>query len=272
MGWRGFDIIKYVITLFLFILGLVVGSFLNVLGLRWNSGLSIGGRSFCVVCRKKLHWWELIPVMSFVGLRGRCSECKTKISWQYPLVELWTGLIFVSIYLALPLLPIFCFLLLASLFCIYVVITIYDLRHKIIPDALSYSAVILAIIYRIYTSYFLLPTSPSALLDWLAGPILFIFFASFWFFSRGRVMGLGDAKLALSGGILLGFSQSLSAITLAFWIGAAVSVLIMLFFRLFKGEKRLTMKSEIPFAPFIILGVWISLIYHLDIFHVFAFI
>lgn len=242
------------ITPFLFILGLIVGSFLNVLGLRWNSGLSIGGRSFCVVCKKKLHWWELVPVMSFVGLRGRCSECKTKISWQYPLVELWTGLIFISV-------PIFTI----PIFCIYVVITIYDLRHKIIPDALSYSAIILAIVYRLFIVH-------SSLLDWFAGPILFLFFASFWFFSRGRVMGLGDAKLALSGGILLGFSQALSAITLAFWIGAVVSLLLMLFFRLFKGEKRLTMKSEIPFAPFIILGVWISLIYHLDFFHVFDFI
>jgi len=85
-------------------------------------------------------------------------------------------------------------------------------------------------------------------------------------------MGLGDGKLALSGGLLLGFSQGLSAITLAFWIGAAVSLLLMLFFRLFNEKERLTMKSEIPFAPFIILGVWISLIFHLDLFHVFAFI
>ncbi|MHB0977857.1 MAG: prepilin peptidase [Minisyncoccota bacterium] len=241
------------ITLFLFILGLVVGSFLNVLGLRWNSGLSIGGRSFCVVCKKKLHWWELVPVVSFMGLRGRCSECKTKISWQYPLVELWTGLVFITI----PLLAI-------PIFCIYVVITIYDLRHKIIPDALSYSAVVLAIIYR-------LSLGGSSLIDWFAGPILFLFFASIWFLSRGRAMGLGDGKLALSGGLLLGFSQGLSAITLAFWIGAAVSLLIMLIFRLFNEKERLTMKSEIPFAPFIILGVWISLIFHLDLFHVFAF-
>lgn len=242
------------ITLFLFIFGLVIGSFLNVLGLRWNSGLSIVGRSFCVICKKKLHWWELVPVMSFVSLRGRCSECKTKISWQYPLVELWTGLIFITV----PILTI-------PIFCIYVVITIYDLRHKIIPDALSYSAVILAIIYRLSLGNF-------GLLDWLAGPILFLFFASIWFLSRGRAMGLGDGKLALSGGLLLGFSQGFSAITLAFWVGAAVSLSLLLFFRLFKGEKRLTMKSEIPFAPFIILGVWISLIYHLDLFHVFAFI
>jgi len=257
-------------VLFLFILGAIVGSFLNVLGLRWNSGMSIGGRSFCVVCRKKLHWWELIPMVSFIGLRGRCSECKTKISWQYPLVELWTGLIFVSLFFVFGFTVYY--LLSTIIFCIYVVITIYDLRHKIIPDTLSYSAIILAIIYRIYTSYSLLPTSPSVLLDWLAGPGLFLFFGAIWFFSRGRAMGFGDAKLALSVGLILGAPQGLSALALAFWIGAVVSLVMMLYFRLFKGEKKLTMKSEIPFAPFIILGAWLSLIYHLDLFHVSLFI
>jgi len=141
------------------------------------------------------------------------------------------------------------------------VITIYDLRHKIIPDVLSYSAVILAIVYR-------LSLGNLSLFDWLAGPILFIFFFLIWFISRGRAMGLGDGKLALSVGLILGFAQGLSALTLAFWIGAAVSLGVMLYFRLFRGVKKLTMKSEIPFAPFIILGAWISLIYQLDLFHV----
>jgi len=180
------------------------------------------------------------------------------------LVEFWTGLIFASIYLALPRLPTPYFLLLTSIFCIYVVITIYDLRHKIIPDALSYSALVLALIYRLGVG--------GTLLDWLAGPGLFIFFASIWLLSRGRAMGLGDGKLALSVGLILGAPQSLSALALAFWIGAGVALAIMLYFRLFKRKKGLTMKSEIPFAPFIILGAWLSLIYHIDLFHVSLFI
>lgn len=244
-------------TAFLFLLGLIVGSFLNVLGIRFNSGSTLGGRSFCVVCRKSLHWWELVPVISFVGLRGKCSECKTKISWQYPIVELWTGLIFATV----PLLTI-------PVFCIFVVITIYDFRHKIIPDTLVYSAILLSVLFRAY--------SGGNLFDWLAGPILFIFFASVWFLSKGRAMGFGDAKLALAIGLLLGAPMGFSAFVLAFWIGTVITLSFMLLARLkvalFKKGKKLTMKSEIPFAPFLIIGAWASLILHSDLFHVLVFI
>jgi leader peptidase (prepilin peptidase)/N-methyltransferase len=246
------------ITLILFIFGLIIGSFLNVLGLRWNSGVSLGGRSFCVACHKKLNWWELVPVVSFIGLNGKCSGCHTKISWQYPLVELWTALLFISVtnYLVL------------IIFCIYVVITIYDSRHKIIPDTLSYSALFLALIYRFIQT-------GSSPLDWMTGPILFGFFAFIWLVSRGRAMGLGDAKLALSVGLLLGASNGFSAFVLAFVIGSVVSLIYMalafVFQPLFNGTKKLTMKSEIPFAPFLILGAWIALIYNLDLLHVLYF-
>lgn len=244
-------------TAFLFLLGLIVGSFLNVLGLRFNSGLTLGGRSFCVVCRKSLPWWELVPVISFVSLRGKCSECKTKISWQYPIVELWTGLIFATVpFLTIP------------VFCIFVVITIYDFRHKIIPDVLVYSAILLSFLIRLY--------SGGNIFDWLAGPILFAFFALVWFLSRGRAMGFGDAKLALAIGLLLGAPMGFSAFVLAFWIGTVITLGIMVLarlkFALFKKGKRLTMKSEVPFAPFLILGAWLSLILHLDLFHVLSLI
>lgn len=238
----------------LFVLGLIIGSFLNVLGLRWNSGLTLGGRSFCVACQKQLRWWELLPVLSFIGLNGRCRKCKTKISWQYPLVELWTAFLFISIsnYLVL------------TVFCIYVVITIYDSRHKIIPDALSYAALTLALIYR----FMVIGSRP---IDWLAGPILFAFFSLIWFVSRGRAMGLGDAKLSLSIGLLLGAANGFSALVLAFVIGSVASLLFISFSSLFNARKRLTMKSEIPFAPFLVLGAWLALVYNLDLFHVLSF-
>jgi prepilin signal peptidase PulO-like enzyme (type II secretory pathway) len=237
-------------TVILFVFGLIVGSFLNVLGLRWNSGKSVGGRSFCVACQRQLCWWELLPVFSFIGLSGKCSGCKTKISWQYPLIELWTALLFVSItnYLAL------------IVFCIYVVITIYDARHKIIPDTLSYTALAIALIYRFVVG--------GSTLDWFMGPVLFAFFALIWAVSRGRAMGFGDAKLALSIGLLLGAANGLSAFVLAFVIGSVSSLLTM---ALSKRGKKLTMKSEIPFAPYLILGAWVALIYNLDLFHVLSF-
>jgi len=241
------------ISIFLFILGAIVGSFLNVVGLRWGKR-KLSGRSACPHCSKTLCWFELIPIVSFLIQRGRCRGCKKKISWQYPLIELWTGLIFATVpYIFIP------------IFCIYVVILIYDFHHKIIPDELVYTSILLALL----TSYFLLPTSFS-LLDWLAGPILFVFFASIWFLSRGRAMGFGDAKLGLSVGLLLGATQGFSAIILAFWIGAFGSLAYLFLNKIgfIKNTKGLTIKSEIPFAPFIIVATWISVVSHLNILNV----
>lgn len=256
---------------FLFILGMAVGSFLNVVGLRWGNR-SFGGRSACPSCSTTLRWFELVPIISFLVLRGRCRTCQTKISWQYFLIELWTGLVFVSVFMVInPIdwLSAFYYLLVIVIFCIYIVILIYDFHHKIIPDELVYTSIVLSFFIPIFFTHY----SPF---DWLAGPILFAFFASLWFFSRGRAMGFGDAKLGLSVGLLLGAEQGFSAIILAFWIGAIVSIIILIFNKLgipaetgfIKKTKGLTMKSEVPFAPAIILGAWISLAFQLNILNV----
>lgn len=237
---------------FLFILGTVVGSFLNVVGLRWGTGQTFGGRSSCPSCGKTLSWWELVPIVSFFVLKMRCSGCRAKISWQYPLIELWTGLIFATVpYIFIP------------IFCIYIVTTIYDSKYKIIPDELVYTSILLSLIIPLFFIRY-------TLLDWLAGPILFIFFGSIWLLSRGRAMGFGDAKLGLSLGLLLGATQSFSAIVLAFWIGAASSLLYIFLTKIgfLKNDKGLTMRSEVPFAPFMIIGAWISLVLNLNLLHV----
>jgi prepilin signal peptidase PulO-like enzyme (type II secretory pathway) len=163
-------------------------------------------------------------------------------------------------------------LLSAIVFSLYVAIFIYDLRHKIIPNKLVYPAILTALIFRIIFG--------GQLLDFLSGPMMFAFFGFIWFISRGRAMGFGDAKLALSIGLLLGGAMGLSAFVLSFWIGSVVAIFIMIVSRILnarnsvflKRAKRLTMKSEIPFAPFLIIGAWASLIFHLDLLHVLAFI
>src|SRR3989344_2124225 len=143
-------------TVVLFVLGSVFGSFLNVVALRWDSK-NFGGRSHCPSCGKTLKWWELVPIVSFIMLKARCSTCRTKISGQYPAVEILTGLVFATVpYIFLP------------VFCIYIAIFIYDWHHKIIHDELVYVSIVLAFLI----SYFL-PLAPFSLLDWLSGPILF---------------------------------------------------------------------------------------------------
>lgn len=242
-----------------------MGSFLNVVALRWNSGWGLGGRSACFSCGKALRWWELIPILSFFFLRARCSSCKSKLSWQYPLVEILTGLVFASLYYVFG--PTTYYLLLTTVFCLYIVITVYDIRHKIIPDALVYLSIVLAFVLSVLR---FISDLESGAWDLVAGPLIFLFFAALWLLSRGRAMGFGDAKLGLSIGLLLGASAGFSAVVLAFWIGTVVTLLYMALIRspLLRGGKKLTMKSEIPFAPFLVLGAWVSLVYQLDLLHV----
>ncbi|MDP3763110.1 MAG: prepilin peptidase [bacterium] len=243
------------IAVILFVLGSIVGSFLNVVGLRWGTRQTLLGRSHCPSCSRTLKWWELVPIISFLALRARCRECRAKISWTYPLVELWTGLIFVTVpYIFIP------------VFCIYVVILIYDFHHKIIPDELVYASIFLSFLVPLFFIHY-------SVLDWLAGPIIFTFFGSIWLLSGGRAMGFGDAKLGLSLGLLLGAPHAFSAVILAFWVGASVSLIYIFLNKtgFLKDAKELTMKSEVPFAPAIILGAWISLVFRLNILHVTSF-
>ena len=248
------DIIQ-IITVFLF--GLIVGSFLNVVILRWNTGMTISkGRSRCFSCGKTLDWYELIPLASFFLQRGSCRKCGSKISWQYPLVELGGGLAFVFAYIHTSGafysgLAFASFILTAALLCLYIVVVAYDMRHKIIPDFFSYLAGIVSLCLIGVDWAATGAIDPYRL---IAGPALFLFFWAFWYFSKGTWMGLGDGKLALSMGWALGLSQGLAALMLSFWIGAIISLAIMAFQRIKNGKSKLGMRSEIPFGPFLILG------------------
>jgi prepilin signal peptidase PulO-like enzyme (type II secretory pathway) len=239
-----------------FILGAIIGSFINVVAFRYNTGLGIRGRSKCMTCGKNLTWSELVPIVSFFLQRGKCRKCKAKISWQYPLVELIAGVIFVLIiWMFPPMSPtdaidtIF-HLLIAS---ILLVACIYDIRHKIIPDGLSYLFSALALIYLIFIAE---PTLWSL----LAGPILALPFALIWLFSKGEWMGLGDAKLILGIGWTLGLTLGLSAVILAFWIGALCSVIYLI---MIKGKIK--PRYEVPFGPYLILGMYIVLFTGIEI-------
>ena len=124
------------LPIIIFGLGLIIGSFLNVVILRLNTGRSIAkGRSACPRCSNTLSWYELIPVFSFLGLRGKCRSCKAPISFQYPLVELLSAIIFVLLYSKIFLVEGFSFLTLLSFVfactvaSLLLVIFVYDIRH-----------------------------------------------------------------------------------------------------------------------------------------------
>ncbi|KKT20609.1 MAG: Type 4 prepilin-like protein leader peptide-processing enzyme [Parcubacteria group bacterium GW2011_GWB1_43_8] len=248
----------------IFLFGAVVGSFLNVVILRLNTGQSIvSGRSKCFSCAKKLKWYELLPIASFIFLRGKCSACKTKISWQYPITEIITGLLFLLIFnFQWPIFNEFSFYFiiytfhLFVVFSILIIIAVYDYRHQIIPNLFVWIFNILAFLNLFVWD--LIRNSDLEIRNFdysslLSGFILFSFFALLWGVSRGRWMGFGDAKLALGIGWLLGITKGITAITLAFWIGAVVGVLLI-----YLNKNKYGLKSSIAFGPFMILGTAVS--------------
>lgn len=250
--------------LFIFILGTIIGSFLNVAIYRLGSGFGFTGRSKCLSCGRTLRALMLIPLFSYLWQRGKCAYCGARISPQYPLVEFATGVLFVGVLevhissLLLFDLHSFALLLLDLIvWSILVVITVYDLKHKIIPDRLAILFALFAGIGLLLKLRFgILPEHYIPIFDtvpwWIdlaAGPLLAFPFAALWFFSGGRAMGFGDAKLAWGIGWFLGFSKGFSAIILSFWIAFIPSLVLLLL-----PQKSFTMKSEIPFAPYLVLG------------------
>ncbi len=282
--------IYYALVLFS-VLGLFIGSFLNVVIYRYNTGKSaMTGRSMCLTCGKQLHWYENIPVVSFLFLRGRCSGCGTHISCQYPLVEISSAVLFALVFvrqyvlyttlystyahglLYSSILLFFYF----SIVSILLIIAVYDMRHKIIPNEFVFWFIGLSAIKLIVFYLFCFPIISGGsflstsfhfpyIMDLFAPLILFTPFWLLWVVSQGRWIGFGDAKLAVGIGALLGFVYGLSAIVLGFWIGAAVCLLLLVIQRIFPGIFHLTAGSEVPLGPFLILGVCIVFFTHVDV-------
>lgn len=254
------------LTIIFFTLGLIIGSFLNVVICRYNTNKSLGGRSICMSCQNKLCWYELIPLFSFFALKGRCFSCKSKIGAQYPTVEFITGLIFGLLFLKFQdvlYLNILAFAITyvyyAVVFSILIVVAVYDLKHKIIPDMLAFILGVLAFVGLFFFSSSVFYPHVPGLWEFLSGPIIALPFALLWLLSSGSAMGLGDAKLALGLGWLLGISRILSAVLVSVWSGAIIGILLVLF------SKKYGMKSEIPFAPFLFFGVLIAFLFELHL-------
>jgi len=246
--------------IFIFLLGLIAGSFLNcvIYRLENNRGF-LTGRSFCPKCKHVLAWYDLIPVFSFLALMGRCRYCRKKISWQYPLVELVTGFLFVLYFwillarrslggggdLGIDL--VFRFLILPFL----VVIFVYDLKHYLIPDKIIYPATVLALILGFTKSPLILGDFVNPLISAIGAAA---FFGAIVLVSRGKWMGVGDIKLAFFMGLVLGWPNILVALFFAFFAGAIIGLGLV-------SVKRKSFKSEVPFGPFLVSGTLAAMFY-----------
>ncbi len=265
--------------------GAIIGSFLNVVIFRMNTGRTLGGRSMCLSCGKTLHAGELVPILSYVFLGGKCSACKSTISPQYPLVEAVSA--FFSALLALRFehvllggsegLFYLTYLFSMSIFSFLLIMSVYDIRHKIIPDAALWPFIVLSFFspFNLFSMPF--DSWKTILMFLVSGPLVALPLYLLWRFSQGKAMGFGDVKFSLGIGWLLGFGYGYLALMYAFVLGAIIGVGILLpwgsivkglhslgITRFRMGDGGFTMKSEVPFGPFLIIGtciVWFALIH-----------
>lgn len=246
-------------TLITFFTGLTVGSFLNVVIIRGARSEGLGGRSRCNGCRVELSWQELIPLLSFLVQKRRCRHCGAVLSWQYPVVELGTALVYgwaawlvfsqsqYGLWFEAWVLVV----LLAAL-AAAIVIFVVDYLRQIIPHGpvlvLMAAGLIFTALRGIDNGNSVIILNQERLLYDVGAAFLWaLFFFSLWLVSRGRWIGLGDAKLIFATSLLVGFPTSLVSFLFAYWLGALGGITMLALGK--KGWKEL-----LPFGPYILAG------------------
>ena len=240
-------------------LGMFIGSFLNVVVARVNTNKSpMQGRSECPNCAHTLEAMDLMPVLSFVLLQGKCRYCHQPISWQYPLVELGTAAIFgfIGFYFfnngALQVLDMLLVASVLFVFSVLIFIVVYDFLHyTILNTSLLFLGAGVAL-FHLFN--FLVEGSIDILPILGAGAGAFLAFFVLFSVSEGKWMGGGDVKFVLLMGLLLGFPNILVGLFVAFISGAVVGVALM-------GLARKKRKDKVPFAPFLIVGLFAAFFY-----------
>lgn len=229
------------------VIGLIVGSFLNVVIFRMDDLKSIVyTRSRCPECKKEIPWYDLIPFLSFFILGARCRSCKGKISSQYPIVELGVGLLFAFLYLMFGLSWGLIFYLVV--FSILTVIFVYDIKTQTVPEPFVWVALILTFLGGWYFGGF-------GIIGMLSGGLIAGgFIAALAMFSKEKWMGYGDIKIALILGLLTGYPSAIFGLFFAFILGSIIG-LIMIY------SKGKSLKTAIAFAPFIIFSALFTITY-----------
>lgn len=238
------------VIVYLFILGLSIGSFLNVLIDRLPNDRKITGRSSCDYCRHKLSLFDLIPVFSFLFLAGACRYCKKKLSYFYPIVEITTGLFFVLSWLYMDPIQKGLYndtavkILYLGIISILIVIFFTDWKYQIIPDQIQIAFFLLTLALFIVYGLSLQEISYRILEGFVVLlPILIIFLLT-----KGKGMGFGDVKLSFIIGFLLGIKSGLMVLYISFMLGAIIGIMLILL-------KQKKLKSKIAFGPFLVAGI-----------------
>ncbi len=238
-----------------FILGLAIGSFISCLVWRLHEKKTMLGRSMCPKCKKQISWYENIPILSFIILKGKCSKCHKPISVQYPIVELVTGILFVITLLMNQELGIrnydlfFIIQLLRDLIftSILIIIFIYDFKWYLILDIITIPAIIFALVVNLFLGFNLLNLLLAAVIG--GG-----FFLLQYVISKGRWIGGGDIRLGVLMGFILGYPNILVALMLAYIFGSIIGIILLTF-------KKKQWSSEIPFGTFLSVATIITMLW-----------
>lgn len=238
-----------------FILGLVLGSFANVCIYRMPRDLSVvKPNSHCTNCKKFIKWYDNIPIISYIILRGKCRNCGSKISLIYPAVELICGLLFLSMYF------LFGFTYILAPFCLFVfsllVITVIDFDFQIIPDEISFFLIILGLLISFFNPVLGDTVSKRILNSFLGflaggGSLLIVAVIGKWLFGKDA-MGGGDIKIMAGVGAFIGWDKVLFAIFIACFLGSIVGIFMML-------SKKIGKRQEIPFGPYLAISSFVVL-------------
>lgn len=234
-----------VVALLIALLGLALGSFLNVLVPRRKAGQSLGGRSRCPRCKHQLATGDLIPLVSFLWLRGRCRYCRRKISWRYPAVEFATAAAFVALFLRFGWGLHWVVGAVLSVFLI--ALFVFDVLYRIVPDEVSLPGAGVALVGSAVLGVAFSSLVWGALLG--TG-----FFALQYFVSRGRWVGDGDIRLGLLTGVSLGLRQTIVALVLAYVSGAVLSLGLLL-------ARRATLRTQLPFGSLLTAAIFVSFLF-----------
>ena len=250
-------------SFFLFLLGAAVGSFINLVIYRSTRNANwVWGNSKCDHCGKKLAWYDNIPLLSYLILRGRSRCCHKKLSIAHPAMELLMGSLFVwwyfmgAIFFKLTTQPLVVlqpvFWLLVGIILLGILMA--DWLYYIIPDTLVLSLLGLAFIHRLYLTWAGIMQPQDLQLTLLATAGLTIFFALLFFLTRGQGFGFGDVKFALPMGLILGWPKLMVGVFLSFIFGSLVGLILL-------GLKKKKFGQVIPFGPFLVLGTFCGLLW-----------
>ncbi len=249
---------KIIYYIFPFLFGAAVGSFLNVIIFRMPRGFSIiQPNSFCPNCKKAIKWYENIPILSYILLKGRCSSCQKPISVHYPFVELLTGVLFLYLFITYDItLEAFFYMV---FFCALIVISAIDFSYQIIPDIISIPGILLGLIFQLIRHNFVLGLIGMA---FGGGLILLIRTAGGWVYKK-EIMGLGDVYLTAMIGAFVGWPYIIVSIFMAAFVGSIFGVVYI-------TSTHQSRESPIPFGPFLSIGGAIVVILHSAVIRLFA--